>query len=140
ILGTEPPLLEHRAAAGVEHALVYVGLDGEELGAVIAAPGLPEVGDLSRVQVAAAVAVDVHADLDLADELHQVDRRLPRRVAGENEAADRLGERAPADVAGDHAVAGRVDAAPPRRDRGPPRGAPLHGPRPPPALPRCRPR
>ena len=33
------------------------------------------------VQVGRAVAVDVHPDLDLADELHQVDHRLPEAVA-----------------------------------------------------------
>ena len=58
---------------------------------------------------AAAVAVHVHADLDLAHELHQVDHRLAQPVAAADDGARRRGARAFGGV--DGAVAVLVDAA-----------------------------
>ena len=60
---------------------VHVGLEREELRAVDAAEGLAEVEIRHGSRSAVAVAVDVHTDLDLADELHQVDHRLAEPVA-----------------------------------------------------------
>ena len=58
-----------------------VRLDGEELRAVNAAEQLAEYRDPRRIEISRPVAVDVHADFDLAHEAHQVDHRLPQRVA-----------------------------------------------------------
>ena len=74
----EPP--GHVGYAGAD-----AGLDGEELRPVDPAERLAEVGDAGWVEVAAPVPVDVHPDLDRADELHQVDHGLAKAVPAADE-------------------------------------------------------
>jgi hypothetical protein len=65
---------------------------------------------LRRVEVGLAVPVDVDADLDLAHELHQVERRLAQAVAVADDDRRRCGVHTLGRV--DRAVAVLVDPAP----------------------------
>ena len=89
--GAQPRDLDDRAAGNVRHAEPDVRLDGEELRPVDAAERLARVRDPRRVEVAGAVAVDVHPDLDLAHELHQVDDGLSEAVAVRDQRVRREG-------------------------------------------------
>src|SRR5439155_2813686 len=107
--------LDPRAARHVGHADPDVGPDREAQRAGDAAERLPGAVDAGRIEVGAAVAVDVDPGLDLAHELHEVGDGLAQALGA---AAQRAGaHRADALGAVDPAVAVLVDAAAARRDR-----------------------
>src|SRR5262249_19237389 len=94
----------------IERAHVNTRLDGQEIGPVDPAEGLPEIIDARGVQIRKAVAADVHTDLDDPDQLHQIRDGLPLPVAVPDD-GPRCGSADPF-VIRDDSVAVLVDAAP----------------------------
>jgi Transposase IS116/IS110/IS902 family len=72
--------VNHGTARHAQRAYHYGRVEGDEPGAVHAPEGVAQVVDAEGVEVRSGVPVDVHAHLNLAHELHQIDHCLPEAV------------------------------------------------------------